>query len=198
MKLFNWGNSAGVVVVLLSGLVTACSDDDDPGTTKSDAGTGGTGGAAGAAGADAGQEVGTVSGVAQYSGSETGFLEIALFPSTEAETFGEATIAGLAFVDTPVWPEQAFTIEDVAPGTFYIYMKINVGPSHVGPGPDDPTSHGAYMGGGNWEYPPPQLTVVAGQDTVLSAPVVLHDPTPPVVDGGSDAGADAASDAAAD
>src|SRR5687767_6813030 len=119
--------TAAITMTLCGQLLTACGDDDDDDNPSQNAGRAGAGAGGQAGGAGSAAQLGKVSGTVSYDGSERGFLDVVLFASKDPAIFVEQGPKGLVRIDTPAFP-QAFTIEDVEPGHYWVQCKINVGP----------------------------------------------------------------------
>jgi hypothetical protein len=124
-----------LIFVLCTSLAAIACGDDDEGDNSGTGGQGneGTGGKSGAT------ELTTVTGTVTYDGDAEGPLLVSLHSS-----FPPAmdNVVGAAQIETPEFPQE-FTVEDVAPGTYFAVAYVSVGAFHLGAGPGDP--QGAYI-----------------------------------------------------
>lgn len=167
---------AGFVVTAAAFFAVAgCSDDDEkPPAARPDTGT-----VADVGGDTSTATVGSISGTANYAGTQTGDLSVAAF----REFPPKGPPAGVANVPRPMSYPATFVIQDLDPGKYFVSGFIMTGAPHMNPNEFDP------------QAPPVEVTVVAGQ--AATATITLRDPAPPA-DAGTDAPSDASSDARLD
>lgn len=125
-----------LIFVLCSSLaVIACGDDEEDGDNSNTGGQSGEG----TGGTPGETESTTVTGTVSYDGDAEGPLLVSIHSS-----FPPAmdNVVGAAQVEDPEFPQE-FTIEGVAPGTYFAVAYVAVGAFHLGAGPGDP--QGAYI-----------------------------------------------------